>query len=108
MRDGLYQVQFQTPLGQGTGVISIIGDHYVGGDGGMAYRGSIYRDGELVSVSLRTIRHTHGMAGVSVLGTDDANMEVAGTMDGDTAELEGQVPGTPAVLQVKLRRLPDF
>jgi hypothetical protein len=106
MKDGLYKVVFQTPLGQGSGIAVIHGSSIRGGDAGMYYSGVYIQTGDAVSADVRVDRHTAGIG--SVLGNDKVHIQLAGTATGDAAQLSGSSPDAPGVsVRALLTRLPD-
>jgi hypothetical protein len=108
MRDGLYRVQFRTPLGAGTGVVVLHGDKVSGGDAGMYYTG-IYTDnnGEL-DIKVRIGRHSATPGSSSVFGIDNANLTLRGTANGDTAQMTGTAAEARNVgFQAVLTRIAD-
>ena len=81
IKDGLYSVHFSSPLGAGSGVVVISGNTFRGGDAGIAYVGSLWeQDGE-INASLRTFRHAQVQDQISVLGSDETQIELQGRQE---------------------------
>jgi hypothetical protein len=101
MQNGLYRVEFRTPLGSGAGVVVLEDGNLRGGDSGMYYFGTFTETGNQATVDAESHRHTPGTA--SVLGRDDANLSLRGTVQGNSAQLTGTAREAPGVtLQVSL------
>jgi hypothetical protein len=106
MRDGLYKVEFKTPLGAGSGVVHVQGGKLWGGDTGMFYVGSFTQSGDQISATVRTGRHTANST--SVFGQDRVEISLTGKASGDVADLIGQAPQAPNVrLSAVLTRISD-
>lgn len=106
MRDGLYKVEFQTPLGKGAGVIHITGDRLWGGDSGIFYVGAINRAGDSFSAEVTADRHTFGIE--SVFGKDRVHISLRGTHKNDIAQVTGSAIEAPGIsFQARLSRLSD-
>ncbi len=58
IRDGLYKVSFQTPIGTGNGVAVFDGGKLRGGDSIMHYSGTYSQDGDKFSAKVVTGRHS--------------------------------------------------
>lgn len=103
MIEGLYKVQFQTPLGFGYGVINLQNGAANGGDSAIAYIGNYTTDGTLFSSAIQISRHSDGLP--SVLGVDNANLNITGEIDGNTIVGNGttaQVPGVNLLIELCL------
>jgi hypothetical protein len=108
MRDGLYKVQFQTPLGWGAGVVFAQGDKLWGGDAGLCYVGTHSQDGNQVTAKVKTFRHTQHPGIQSVFGRDQVNIELKGTAEGDSVQCSGTAPEAPGVkFSATLQRVSD-
>ncbi|RAI37108.1 GrlR family regulatory protein [Rhodoplanes serenus] len=97
MKDGLYKVQFQTPLGAGTGVIHALAGKLWGGDAGLYYVGTYSQNGDQVSASVSTARHTADPSIVPVFGRDQVTIALIGKTSGDTVQFTGSAPEAPGV-----------
>jgi hypothetical protein len=83
IKDGLYSAQFTSPLGAGSGVVVVNGNHFRGGDTAMAYVGMVSENDIGVVAELQTFRHTQVPGMLSVLGNDDAHVSLTGKRDND-------------------------
>lgn len=108
MRDGLYKVDFQTPLGAGTGVIHVQAGRIRGGDAGLYYVGTFTVRGDEILAEVATDRHTHYPDIISVFGKDRVHIALRGRWSGDTATLQGSAAEAPGVtFQARLQRIAD-
>jgi hypothetical protein len=109
MKNGLYKVEFVTPLGQGAGVVVLDNGLIRGGDSGLFYTGSYTLNGETFSAEIATDRHTHHKNLQSTLGVDQAILNLTGKIESDTrAAFAGTSPQAPGVsFQATLTRLCD-
>lgn len=82
MIEGLYKVQFQTPLGLGHGVIYLQNGAANGGDSAITYTGNYTAEGTSFSSTIQTSRHSNILP--TVLGVDNANLNITGKIDGNT------------------------
>ncbi|MEM6381304.1 MAG: GrlR family regulatory protein [Pseudomonadota bacterium] len=104
MIEGLYKVQFQTPLGMGFGVINLENGKANGGDSAIAYTGSYTVDAGTFSSTIQVNRHSDGLP--SVLGTDNASLQIRGSVDGNIIIGEGTTPHAAGVkLSIQLSLL---
>jgi hypothetical protein len=108
MRDGLYKVHFQTPIGWGAGVVYGAGGKLWGGDAGLFYVGSYSQDGNNVAAEVRTNRHTQNPGVISVFGRDQVKVTLKGISTGDTVKLTGKAVEVPNVtFTAELTRISD-
>lgn len=108
MRDGLYKVDFQTPLGAGAGVVHLQGGRVWGGDAGLYYVGTYAIAGSQFNADVVTDRHTNYPDIVSVFGKDRVHIRLKGTWTGDTAHAAGSAPEAPGIaFQAVLTRIAD-
>lgn len=108
LRDGLFKVSFQTPLGTGNGVAVLEGGKLRGGDSMMYYAGPYSQDGDKFSAKIATGRHSHVQGMSPVFGQDSVNIAVEGTTQGDSAQMTGTAAEVPGVsFQASLTRLGD-
>jgi len=103
LTDGLYVAKFQTPLGNGAGVVMLNGAKLRGGDSAILYSGTVSQDGDKVTAKISTTRHTNGNA--SVFGTDRVTIDLSGKSASDTATLSGRAAGVD--FRVELHRVSD-
>ena len=108
MRDGLYKVHFQTPLGWGAGVVYAAGGKLWGGDVALFYTGTYSQDGNTVTAEVRTNRHTQSAGYQSVFGRDQVKITLNGISSADTVKLNGKAAEVPNVaFTAELTRISD-
>ena len=108
MRNGLYKVEFQTPLGSGSGVVVLHDGRIRGGDSIIYYVGTYTENGNQFSAEVRTDSYAKVPGMTSVFGMDKVNIKLQGASNGDTAALMGKANEVPNVgFQAKLSRLCD-
>ena len=93
--DGLYSVRFKTPMGEGAGVVTMLGGRLRGGDAGIAYLGAYQQDGDKFTATVKTKRHTPGNG--SVFGKDSVTISLAGQSSGTGATCNGTAAESPGV-----------
>lgn len=98
IKDGLYRARFNSPLGEGAGVVVVNGQRFHGGDSGMAYVGTIAGQNGQIQANLKTFRHTQWPGGGSVLGNDDAQIPLTGKASEGEVTLANTSHGFKAVL----------
>jgi hypothetical protein len=104
--DGLYSVRFKTPMGEGAGVVSLIGGRLRGGDAGIAYLGSYKHADDNFTATVKTQRHTPGLG--SVFGKDSVTISLAGKSSGGSATCTGTAAEAPGVtFQAVLTHISD-
>jgi hypothetical protein len=85
MQNGHYKVEFQTPLGAGSGVVFLQNGEVHGGDASMLYVGTMAeKDGEIVA-EIEATTHTRIPGVTSVFGIDNVNIKLVGNNEGDSA-----------------------
>ncbi len=97
MQDGLYKVDFKTPLGWGSGVVHAQGGKLWGGDAALYYVGTYSQSGKEVSASVKTFRHTQNPGIQSVFGRDQVSIQLKGMEDGNNVQCAGSAPEAPGV-----------
>lgn len=97
MKNGLYSAEFRTPLGDGSGVVTLIDGHLTGGDAILYYVGSYSIAGSTFTAQVTTGRHHHVPGVFSVFGKDQVTIELSGTINGDTLEASGSATEAPSV-----------
>ncbi len=106
MKDGLYQVTFNTRMGGGAGVVTLRDGKIGGGDSAIWYAGTFTETKNKFTAEVLTGRHSTGLP--SVFGVDKLQINLTGTTDGDTAKLSGTSPQAPGVqLDGTLTRITD-
>ncbi|SDN85104.1 T3SS negative regulator,GrlR [Ensifer sp. YR511] len=108
MRNGLYRVHFQTPLGSGAGVVHAIDGKMWGGDAGLYYVGSYTTVGDRLTAVVTTDRHTAHNGVTSVFGVDKATINLDGRVSGDNISAKGTSPQAPGInFTAELSRVSD-
>ena len=104
--DGLYKVAFLTPLGNGAGVVHLLGGKMWGGDAALYYIGTYTETGDQLSASVTTNRHTDGYG--SVFGVDRVHISLRGKVTGNTATMDGSAIEAPGIsFKAYLSRIAD-
>lgn len=107
LKNGRYSSWFRTPLGEGSGVVTIADGKISGGDIALSYEGSYVDDGENLAATIRTWRHSE--AAPAVFGVDDLEITVSGKSPSgkivSAAGFSRQVPDVP--FEVTLVRMDD-
>lgn len=106
MKNGLYKVEFQTPLGAGAGVAILTDGAIRGGDSAMYYAGSYQLEGGKFTAKVLSARHSAGAQ--SVFGKDRVNIQLSGTATDDSAQCRGTASEAPGIsFQAVLKRISD-
>ncbi|MGL4289511.1 MAG: hypothetical protein ACRCVA_24365 [Phreatobacter sp.] len=95
MRDGLYRLRFQSPLGWGTGVLHVRDGRLWGGDGGFYFIGTQGHDGNRVTLDVTTHRHSQRPGLETIFGQDEVHVRLVGTPDGGRIMCDGTVDEMP-------------
>lgn len=109
LKDGLYRVHFQTPLGWGSGILHALGGRLWGGDAAMYYVGTYSEMGaDGVAAEIRIGRHTRAPGITSVFGRDDVRLTLRGAVSADTARFTGTAAEVPNVtFSAEIARISD-
>ena len=106
--DGLYKVDFQTPLGDGSATIVLNNGTIKGGDSALYYVGTYQQNGEDFRAQVRTDRHTNTPDIQSVFGVDRVKLSVHGSSHGNSATATGTAAEAPHLtFQARLLKLSD-
>ena len=106
MQNGLYKVEFKTPLGAGAGVVVLQDGKIQGGDSSMYYVGDYSESGQTFSARLEGKLHTNMPGLVSVFGVNHTHIKLSGQTSGDSAVMQGKADEAPTVqFQAKLTRI---
>lgn len=98
MQNGLYKVSFQTPMGQGAGVVVVADGTVKGGDSGMYYIGTFQEANNQFTAALHVQRHSNVVPGiVSVFGLDNVHLTLQGTSTANSANVGGTAAEAPGV-----------
>jgi hypothetical protein len=96
LADGIYSVHFQTPVGDGDGVVVVSGDKLRGGDAAFAYFGTITQTDNGFSARIVTKRHAAGRA--SVFNMEPVHIQLVGKSDGENAVCTGTATEVPGLI----------
>lgn len=102
--NGIYHVDFASPLGSGSGTVYLENGTMRGGDAVVAYHGTYALTGDTVRADVLLIKHG---AGFSVLG-DATSLTLHGKVAGQGVKGTGTVPGTPLQAEVVLRKIGEL
>lgn len=106
LSDGLYSVEFQTPLGAGAGIIVLENGIIRGGDSGMFYVGEYTQHGNQFSAKVTINRHANIGGVVSVFGKDNVTINLQGATAEDHGTVVGTSPEAPGLrFEAKFRKL---
>ena len=106
MREGLYEIRFRTPMGEGRGLVTLQNEQVLGGDVIIVYAGTFKVEGDRFIANVRTSRYATEPGFASVVGKDNAQIDISGTIQGDLITGHGQSPDAPSIkIGVSLRRL---
>lgn len=105
LEDGLYKVEFGTPLGRGVAVVVLREGRVEGGDAGYTYAGAFAINGEDLSSELRVKQHTAGMS--NIFGPlVEFDLSLRGPANATSATVEGSSRAVPGVsIKIHLTKL---
>jgi hypothetical protein len=104
--EGFWTVHFVGVQGWGTGVVVYIGGHVFGGDSVAKFTGTYDRQGDAVTVRLHVKQISPDLMGV--MGRNEYDLDLAGTLEGDKLNLAGNIPGTDLRLKATLTKQCDL
>ncbi len=105
---GLYKVEFETPRGKALGVIHAENGKLRGGSSAFAYVGSYTQNGQTVTGTVSSLRHTRDQNLPSVFGHDEVRISFNGTVKGGFAICEGTAAEVPSLaFKAVLTRVAD-
>jgi hypothetical protein len=108
LQEGLYQVEFHTVHGTGTGVIYAINGKLRGGNSAFAFIGNYAARGDGIHVKVTTQRHNPDPAFKPLFGTDMITVTLKGADNGNMVDFEGAALQMPGVtFKAVLTRLSD-
>jgi hypothetical protein len=100
--EGFWTVHFKGVQGLGAGVVTIIGGQLFGGDTGFFYKGTYSQQENTMTAHVHVKQHVPGMA--NVMRRNEFDLELNGTMQGDTISVTGKIPGTSMHLAAILKK----
>jgi hypothetical protein len=104
--EGFWTVQFSGAQGWGAGVLTLIGGHALGGDTSFLYMGTYSCQGNALTGSVHVKRHAVGLP--NIMGRDEFDLELNGTLKGNIITLTAKIPGTPLQLSGTLTKQCDL
>ena len=108
MRNGLYAVRFQTPIGAGGGVVFASGGTLRGGDSSIYYLGTYTTNGDQLTADVQFATHLNIPGLTSVFGVPQGTINLTGTVSGDSVSTKGSSPAAPGLaFDAHLRRIAD-
>ena len=93
--EGDYAVWFETPRGQGTGMIALAGGRVIGQDDFFAYSGTYEQAGDRFDAAIKVTRYRDGPP--ALFGVDEVDLNLLGTIRGATASCTGTAVQAPDV-----------
>jgi hypothetical protein len=104
---GFWTVRFTGVQGWGTGVITLVGGRVFGGDSGFLYSGTYTDHGSVLRANVHV--RPNGMVAIpNVMGRDEFDLELEGTMNGNTIAVAAIIPGTQLRLNGVLTKQGDL
>ena len=91
--EGFWIVQFEGMQGKGGGVAVFIKGQIFGGDSGATYMGTYHAEGRTLKARVHIHNFVPGVGSVMGIQGNDYDLEVVGTMDGDTIKASGSAVG---------------
>jgi T3SS negative regulator,GrlR len=104
--EGFWTVQFTGVQGWGAGVVTLIHGRVFGGDSAFLYTGTYTADSNNLNAKIQVRRFAQGMG--NVMGRDQFELELTGTLKGNTITATGSIPGTPLKLTGTLTKQADL
>jgi hypothetical protein len=96
LADGIYSVHFETPAGQGEGIVVVTGDKLRGGDASFVYFGRLEQTSNGFSIQIETKRHSQARA--SVFNMESVHINLIGKSDGLDAVCTGTAEEVPGLI----------
>lgn len=100
--EGFWTVQFTGVQGWGAGVLTIIGGQLFGGDSGFLYTGNYQQTGNSMTGRVHVKQHAAGT--LNVMGRNEFDLELTGTLQGNIIKVTGKIPGTQLQLTGSLTK----
>ncbi len=104
--EGFWTVQFVGVQGWGSGVVVYIGGHIFGGDSAVMFTGTYDLQGDAVTMRMHVKQIAPDL--MNVMGRKEFDLDLSGTLDGDTLKLAGKIPGTELGLKAKVTKQCDL
>lgn len=100
--EGFWTVHFNGVDGFGSGVVTLIGGQVFGGDSGFLYTGTYTDQANTLNARIHVQLYVPGAS--SVMGRDQFDLELAGTLNNNVITATGTIPGTPFQFRARLER----
>jgi hypothetical protein len=100
--EGFWTVQFSGVQGFGWGVVTLIGGQVFGGDSSFLYTGTYTDRDNVLTAKVHIQRAAPGAP--SVMGRDQFDLELTGTLRGNAIAATGSIPGTQMHFQATLTK----
>src|SRR5947209_15161393 len=104
--NGFWIVQFTGVQGWGAGVLTLTGGQMFGGDSNFFYTGTYSQQGSTLSARVHVKQYLPGVA--SVMGRNEFDLELTGTLQGKSITATGSIPGTSLRLNGTLTKQADL
>jgi hypothetical protein len=104
--EGFWTVQFTGVQGWGAGVVTFMAGQVFGGDSGFLYEGTYTQQGNAMNARVHVRRYVAGAP--NVMGRDNFDLELTGTLQGNTIGVTGVIPGTQLRLNGTLTKQRDL
>jgi hypothetical protein len=104
--EGFWTVQFVGVQGWGAGVVVYIGGHVFGGDSAVMFTGTYDLQGNAVAIRMHVKQIAPEL--MNVMGRKEFDLDMSGTLDGNTLKLAGNIPGTELRLVANLTKQCDL
>lgn len=97
MQNGLYKTEYQTPLGDGRGVICARDGRLFGGNSNFAFIGRFETSGDTIAAEVSTVRHNHDPTIRPLLLEDVITVKLTGRPIAGGFAFEGGTTGSPSI-----------
>jgi hypothetical protein len=95
LHNGNYSAWFKTPMGQGTGIVTLSNGAISGSDSVIAYSGVYEQEGDKFTATVKTKRFCAGQP--SVFGVDEIELKLEGKSTGATVVCAGTADQAPGI-----------
>ncbi|WP_288228921.1 hypothetical protein [uncultured Desulfovibrio sp.] len=102
--NGIYHVDFSSPLGSGSGTIYLENGILRGGDAAVAYCGTYLLDRDTLNAQAKIIKHG---AGFSILG-DATSLAFQGEISSGSISGTASIPGSNLQAKISLHKIAEF
>src|SRR5262249_9827264 len=96
VQNGLYKTEYQTPVGNGRGVICARDGRLFGGNSNFAFIGRFETSGDTIAAEVSTVRHNHDLTIQPLLGADVITVKLTGRPIAGGFAFEGATTGSPS------------